>query len=172
MHTRQQKAPADAVEALLTDYIRPKLKAMPVVPRDVFRDERMHRIAPNRVLERNKAPLRAVFARYSNGGKGRHVNMDGWLALLTDANLFDEGAVGTHEARQLFLVSRMYTCSEDADYPAYTSLSFTDFLEALARLSDVRVLPSPMELSSCGWANIYQWCVRSLPSLLLPLQTA
>jgi len=78
--------------------------------------------------------------------------------------------VGTHEARQLFLVSRMYTCSEDADYPAYTSLSFTDFLEALARLSDVRVLPSPMELSSCGWDNIYQWCV--LPLICLPLHPA
>jgi hypothetical protein len=53
---------------------------------------------------------------------------------------------------------------EDSDYPGFTSLTFTDFLEALARLSDVRVLPSPMELSSCGWDNVYQWCA----SLNLP----
>lgn len=52
------------MEALLTEHIRPKLKSMPVSPRDVFRDERMHRIAPNRVLQRNEEPLRAVFARY------------------------------------------------------------------------------------------------------------
>ena len=89
----QQKAPADAVESLLTDHIQPKLKTLPLSPRDLFRDDRMHRIAPNRVLERNKTTLRAVFARYSAGGKGRHMNMDGWLSLLTDANLFDEGAV-------------------------------------------------------------------------------
>ena len=37
------------------------------------------------------------------------MNVAGWLALLRDSNLFDEGVVGAVQARQLFMMSRMYT---------------------------------------------------------------
>jgi hypothetical protein len=44
-------------------------------------------------------------------GKDRHMSVAGWLALLRDSNLFDEGegVVGAVQARQLFMMSRMYT---------------------------------------------------------------
>ena len=64
----KQKAPVEALEALLAEHVRPKLRALPVAPRDVFREERMHSIATNRVLERNQPTLRAVFSRYSVNG--------------------------------------------------------------------------------------------------------
>lgn len=43
---------------------------------------------------------------------------------------------------------------------SYTALTFTDFLEALGRVADMKALPTGMDLADAGYENILEWWVR------------
>lgn len=46
---------------------------------------------------------------------------------------------------------------EVKDYARYESLSFVDFLEALARSADLKPLPTYSELTESGYHDISEW---------------
>jgi hypothetical protein len=56
----------------------------------------------------------------------------------------------------------MYVIDEIKDYGRYTCLSFTDFLEALARVADAKALPSASDLALAGCAARAGWLKPSL----------
>ena len=46
---------------------------------------------------------------------------------------------------------------------SHTSLTFTDFLEALGRVADAKSLPTASDLDEAGYASILDWCAVSPP---------
>ncbi len=106
--------------------------------------------------------LKALYSRYrlkpSGGGlRTKMLKLDGWLQLCTDAHLVD-GQFTLQDASLAFLWSRMYVMDEIKDYQRYTSLTFTDFLEALGRVADMKNLPLDSDLDAAGACVVV--CVR------------
>lgn len=54
----------------------------------------------------------------------------------------------------------MVVVDEIKDYQRYTSLTFTDFLEALGRVADMKSLPLDSDLDAAGYQNILEWAIE------------
>ena len=85
----------------------------------------------------------------------------GWEGLLAKAKLFSIKAFTIRHARLAFTWSRMRIADELIDQAKTTSLSLTDFLEAIVRVADMVWLPSDEDLRAAnlpvGSANAYRW---------------
>ena len=77
--------------------------------------------------------------------------MDSWLGLLEAGHLMDT-ELGLQQAQLCFLWSRMMVVDEIKDYSRHEALSFVDFLEALARVAELKSLPSFSDLADAGYA--------------------
>ncbi|KAL6756926.1 hypothetical protein V8C86DRAFT_2637564 [Haematococcus lacustris] len=53
----------------------------------------------------------------------------------------------------------MYVLDEVKDYQRYSSVTFVDFLEALARVADMKSLPEEADLEAAGYTNILEWAM-------------
>lgn len=78
--------------------------------------------------------------------------MDSWLGLLEQGHLLDAD-LGLQQAQLCFLWSHMMVVDEIKDFAQHESLSFVDFLEALARVAELKSLPSFSDLQDAGYAD-------------------
>ncbi len=81
------------------------------------------------------------------------LRMDSWLGLLEAGHLLDAD-LGLQQAQLCFLWSRMLVVDEIKDFARHESLSFVDFLEALARVAELKSLPSFSDLADAGYAPV------------------
>ena len=79
------------------------------------------------------------------------LRMDSWLGLLEAGHLLDAD-LGLQQAQLCFLWSRMLVVDEIKDFGRHEALSFVDFLEALARVAELKSLPSYSDLEDAGYA--------------------
>lgn len=77
------------------------------------------------------------------------MRMDSWVALMEAAHLLDLDFMLT-QAQLCYLWGRMGTIDEIKDYARYESITFVDFMECLARVADMKCLPSRSELADAG----------------------
>lgn len=97
--------------------------------------------------------------------------MDSWLGLLEQGHLVDAD-LGLQQAQLCFLWSHMMVIDEIKDFARHESLSFVDFLEALARVAELKNLPSFSDLQDAGYADSFvAQCTKHdcLQICLLPL---
>lgn len=75
------------------------------------------------------------------------MSLTGWIRLLSDIKFLDEDCT-RREATLVFKWSRMasFDAFSSSGFIASTHLTFPDFLEALARLSEVKTLPVETDL--------------------------
>lgn len=83
--------------------------------------------------------------------------MDSWLGLLEQGHLLDAD-LGLQQAQLCFLWSHMMVVDEVKDFARHESLSFVDFLEALARVAELKSLPSFSDLEDAGYGDPYCTC--------------
>ncbi len=115
------------------------------------------------VLKRHNVLLKALYSRYrlkpTGGGlRPKVLKLDGWLQLLTDAHVVDSQFT-LQDGTLSYLWARMFVIDEIKDYSRYTCLSFTDFLEAIARVADYKALPAESDLDQAGYDNILEWAL-------------
>ncbi|PNH02617.1 hypothetical protein TSOC_011368, partial [Tetrabaena socialis] len=77
---------------------------------------------------------------------------------MSDSHLVD-GQLTLQDAQLAFLWARMYVIDEIKDYPRYTCLSFTDFLESIGRVADMKALPAASDLDLAGYDTILEWAL-------------
>ena len=87
------------------------------------------------------AKLSAAGIFVVNGNVSPRMYLADWLSLFDDLKLHD-GDVTRKETRLAFLLSRMFEPDEVGRHEHNITLSFIDFLEALARVALVRDRPS------------------------------
>ena len=92
------------------------------------------------------------------------LRMDSWLGLLEQGHLLD-AELGLQQAQLCFLWSKMMVIDEIKDFARHESLSFVDFLEALARVAELKSLPSFSDLEDAGYAT-FCFCKSILASQL------
>jgi len=149
--------PADALDLLMETVVAPNLHPYACVDRDYFRQERLYNEETDLVLTENAAVLQAVWSAFrcrpdGGGLRTKGLSMRGFLEFMDKAHLYDE-MFGYQEARLAFLWSRMHSSDEAGDWAKYTSLTFTDFMEALGRIADIRMVPTDEELEELGWGG-------------------
>eukprot|EP00210_Caulerpa_lentillifera_P000601 g582.t1 len=152
---------ASAIELLFENNIKRSLSAEMFVHSNIFRKNRLYVEEVDLLFKRHSNLLRAVYSRYRTkpaGGGLRHkvVKLDGWLQLMEDTCLIDADFT-LLDAQLCYLRSRMWVQDEIKDYAKYESLSFVDFLEALARSADLKLLPTRFELEASGYRDISKW---------------
>jgi len=129
---------------------------------DDFRRKRLYKRDVHEVLSKYRASLNAIFDYYSAGAdshvittEGKVMSQDEWDAFLADAGLVgvDHGSTSelTKEASELaFVWSQTFVTDEIKRREKMIHLTFTDFLEALARLCTFKPLPTSELLGAMG----------------------
>ena len=80
---------------------------------------------------------------------------DGWMKLIEAYDLVDDD-FPLSQAVLCFVWARMATVDEVRDYGRFESLTFVDFLEALALVAELKHLPTASDLADAG-LNMLQW---------------
>lgn len=98
------------------------------------------------VLEERDMSLRIIFKQYcklkaASTRKSARMHMDDWLQLCSEASLIDD-TIPTREAIQAFLYARMRPSDELKHATLNSSITVTDFFEALCRVAELKWLPS------------------------------
>ncbi|KAK9825957.1 hypothetical protein WJX74_001162 [Apatococcus lobatus] len=145
---------AEAVKMLMDKNITPNLQQDAQVDPNVFRNTRLYCEEVDTLLKRHANLLKALYSAYrgrpqSGGLRFKVLKMDTWLNLIGDCKMTD-AAFPLNRAQLAYLWGRMGIVDEIKDYGRYESLTFTDFLEALARLAELKPLPSASDLADGG----------------------
>jgi hypothetical protein len=165
---------SEALETLLTKDIAPNLPAEANVVPDTLRRGRLYTHVVHESLERSEAPLRAIYDFYAAVSEDDDANaqpivsgaeifsrqlaisMEEWFTLLEDARILDpdndaeHAAFGRREAVLAFVWSQPFITDEIKRREKMQHLTFTDFVEALARVTAFLPLPSPEVLKANG----------------------
>ncbi|GIL66635.1 hypothetical protein Vafri_20126 [Volvox africanus] len=152
---------ATAVTLLIERNILPNLVPGALHNSNTFRTERLYNEEVDQVFKKHSVLLKALYSRYrlkpvGGGLRPKVLKLDGWLQFASDSQLIDSQFT-LQDAALSFLWARMYVIDEIKDYARYTCLSFTDFLEALGRVADMKALPSSSDLDMAGYDNILEW---------------
>ena len=107
--------------------------------------------------------------------KVARMNLQEWIGMLADANMFNDvrgvsndtaSELGLtllsqdftrKEAKIAFVYSKMNVVDELKHYGAWTTLSVTDMLEALARVSEMVSMPTAADLARVHVKDAFQY---------------
>ena len=144
-------SPAWALERLVGECIRPNLPMSATVCNDDFRNMKLYGPEVEDVLRRYISSLRTMFKYYSGqdydgiSHKGELLSLDEFTRLLLDADIFDERFT-RREAGLIFAWSQMFVADEVKRREKLLNLTFEGFLEAIARVSLFKAIPTASQL--------------------------
>jgi hypothetical protein len=92
------------------------------------------------------------------------LKVDGWMRMVEEYGLVDDDFT-LNQAVLCYVWSRMATIEEVRDFSRFESLTFIDFLEAIALVADMKHLPLASDLSAAGM-NILQWAIAKAAGAL------
>ncbi|DBA90981.1 TPA: hypothetical protein ACH3X2_004190 [Trebouxia sp. C0005] len=158
---QQTESVATAVQMLCEQNLMPGVRSVALTAPNTFRTERLYTEEVDLLYKKHLVLLKAIytaFRRAPNGGglRLKVLRMDSWLGLLEAGHLLDAD-LGLQQAQLCFLWSRMLVVDEIKDFGRHEALSFVDFLEALARVAELKSLPSFSDLEDAGYDNILAW---------------
>ena len=151
---------SDALDHMLRVDLLGRLPAQALQNSNAFRMRACYTREVDAVLRRRMPSLRSIYRKYSEVNQdlsdalnSTHLMSVGeWLALLEHLGLFASGQLTAHEARMVFLWSRLRAASDASDVSEVRlrHLFFEDFMEALVRLSTMVALPTDAEVRELG----------------------
>jgi len=147
---------SEALELLFSEVLEPRLPPEARHAPDAFRRRRLYTRGASDVFARNEASLRAVFEIYAAGAdelvvtsEGRLMSDDEWEQLLVDVGLLEQqlgAAFGRREAALCFVWAQTFVTDEQKRRQKLTHLRYEDFLEAVARVTTFKPLPTAEQL--------------------------
>ena len=148
---------SDAVAKFVAEDLGPKLPKVATFDRDDFRRDRLYNRETDRMLRTHLAPLKALYALYgpSEGGKPTF-NLGSLRRLLSDLAFlaWDIHCLSLPKVRLAFFNSRMVVVDEIKQRHKFMTLSFIEFVEALARVADSMNVPTDEDLAKLGVASV------------------
>ena len=124
---------------------------------DEFRRDRLYNRETDRMLRTHLAPLKALYALYgpSEGGKPTF-NLGSLRRLLSDLAFlaWDIHCLSLPMVRLAFFNSRMVVGDVIKQRHKFMTLSFIEFVEALARVADSMNVPTDEDLAKLGVASV------------------
>ena len=154
---------AKATERLITESILPRVPREALHDSDVFRRSRLYTREVHEVFAVHNASLSALYEAFANANKSNNVrdtqaetrakdkvmDLGEWDMLLNMAQLIDDDFT-RRQAALCFVWSQAFCTDDMKRRIVLTHLSYVDFLEALARITTFRPLPTQALLKSTG----------------------
>jgi len=145
-----QPSVAAAVARLFEEDIEPNLSPTAKVDANAFRQDRLYSEDMEVCIRSHWTLLETAFKVYSAGGDV--LSIESWLALLAAGALLGRAnhtGIDKHAAKVVFMLSQASVVDKlGAHQNRAEGLKFYDFVEALARLSEILCPPTSEELSS------------------------
>ncbi|GMH46394.1 hypothetical protein TrRE_jg10777 [Triparma retinervis] len=151
---------SEAVGLLVRRNLAPHIPPMGKVDSDDFRRDRLYNEETENVFTNHKRVLKMVYKKYKDMLKVAGTplfSIPEWMLLLKESGLVgdkDDGDFTAREAMLCFFKSRMCVVDEVKSRHKYISLTYTDFLEALGRVSDVVSIPTSEDMEMLGADNM------------------
>jgi len=145
-------SPAWAVERLVAEHLMPSLPPLARCIPDDFRNHKLYASEVEEVYRKHLPSLRAAFKHYSGrdtqgvSQKGEGISLDEFVKLLSEGELLDSGLTW-REAGYAFVHSQMFVADEVKRREKLLILTFEGFLEALARLTLFKAMPTASQLA-------------------------
>ena len=144
---------SDAVRMLCEQNIRPSLGPEAVHDSNVFRKNRLYTEGVDKVFKQHNKRIQMIFKVFAQPKVGftkyQLMNMEEWMYLLKTCELFDEDFT-QREGKLAFAWAQMAIADEIRRRVAFTCITFEDFLEALARICDMKALPTDEDIKKTG----------------------
>lgn len=137
-----------------------------VADRNLFRKDRLYTPEVCSAFLNYQHELRAIYSLMV-GTDFKDATIEEWLWLCKRVGAVDthilETNKGVHEVELslMFAWSQMAMTDELKDRESYTTMSFTEFLEALGRLADVKDLPTVEDLQLHGYKSALEAVAES-----------
>ena len=140
---------SEAVEALCTRCIAPNLCPEAVIKPNDFREQKLYFEEIAEIYEDHEPFLRAVYTFYSSLHGHKLMQMEGWISLCEACELIGpKTGVSKREAKLIYAWSQMQVADEIKKRTKMISMTFVDFLEAVARLSELISPPTTERLEA------------------------
>jgi hypothetical protein len=128
---------SEAVEVLCKQCIIPNLCPEAVIVPNEFRTNKLYFEEIAEVFEDHEPFLRAVYSFYAFLHGAKLMQMEGWIAMCEACGLLGDAdsktGVSKREAKLIYAWSQMQVSDEIKKRTKMISLTFVDFLEAIAR---------------------------------------
>jgi len=151
----------DALEKLFTERVLKMVPPEALHDSDVFRRQRLYTREVHDVFTHHENNLRAIYEAFAAAiydqkagpsearAKDKLMDLAEFELLLNAASLFDEDFTKRH-ASLCFLWAQSFCTDDLKRRTVLTHLSYVDFLEALARITTFKPLPTAALLESTG----------------------
>ena len=143
---------SEAVQMLCNTHISKHLGPQAICDSNDFRKSRLYNPQVDKIYHEHLPKLLGIFKYFGAFDEGTGhllMNMMEWIAFLKKAHLIADD-FEEKEAKFAFAWSQMTVVDEIKRRIPYTCITFEDFLEAIARVCDMKALPTTAELSIAG----------------------
>eukprot|EP00946_MAST-07B_sp_MAST-7B-sp1_P005304 g5304.t1 len=158
---------SDALKMLCEQNIQANLGPEALHDSNDFRRERMYFEDVDKVYFKHIKKLRMIFDVFASPKVGFSqqslMTLEEWCKFMKMLDLFDEDFT-QREAKLAFAWSQMAVADEVRRRVPFTCITFEDFMEALARVCDMKALPTDKELNG---ASVADWFKEKLNKGLL-----
>lgn len=138
---------SDAVEMLCTACIQPNLCPEAVIVPNDFRERKLYFEEIAEFFEDHEPFLRAVYTFYAHLRGHKLMQMEGWISMCEACCLLGpKTGVSKRELKLIYAWSQMQISDEIKKRNKMISLTFVDFLEAVARLAELISPPTEARL--------------------------
>jgi hypothetical protein len=148
--TRYTDDPSTAVDKLTEEHMMKFLPKETYQERDTFRIKRMYTEECCKVIRPHKRILMVLFSsmckEFKYESKIPRLSMTEWMYFLSSHSFFDHSFT-KREGRLIFVWSKMRVSDEMTSRLQMVSMTFTDFLEGLCRVADMKALPSDEQIN-------------------------
>jgi len=143
---------SDALVMLIQNHLVARMAPeAAVVPND-FRRDRLYNKAVDLVFKQHLGLLTALYKYYKAQTRGRWFSLDHWMAFCKDMRMTLPCVASKRELTVVFVWAQMDTVDDLADFDKATTLTVTEFLEAVARAVDAIAVPTLGELRERGYS--------------------
>ena len=158
---------SDALKMLCEQNIKANLGPEALHDSNDFRRERMYFEDVDKVYFKHIKKLKMIFDVFASPKVGFSqqslMTLEEWCKFMKMLDLFDEDFT-QREAKLAFAWSQMAVADEVRRRVPFTCITFEDFMEALARVCDMKALPTDKELNG---APVADWFKEKLNKGLL-----
>lgn len=152
---------SECLEKLLTTLVGAEPLIEASLDANVFRADHFYNKKVEAVLKRYLAHLRTLFEDFSSTHtmerRMKHrFGLEEALKLMKSARILGHH-ISIRETRYAFFRSRMVVANEVLDWEKFTSLSFVEYLEFLARCADAMDIPTSEEMEAAGVSDLQHY---------------
>eukprot|EP00943_MAST-04B_sp_MAST-4B-sp1_P009198 g9198.t1 len=144
---------SDAVRMLCEQNIKPNLDDEAIHDSNQFRKHRLYFEDVDKCMKKHMSRLKMIFKVFAKPKVGFTkfdlMDMEEWFFLLKCCDLFDEDFT-QREGKLAFAWAQMAVADEVRRRLQFKCITFEDFLEALARVCDMKALPTDDDILKAG----------------------